>query len=201
MKLGFDIDDTINYQYEFLIDRGLKFAHKEGLMDKLDQADYSQFHPFNWDRETMVKFWVENRAELVRNLPPKAFSAEVLHKLKDEGHEIHLVTARTEYDQLYPDYMQGVISRYTRNWLNDFNIPYDELHFATADKGECCIENGIEVMIEDDVRNLRKLMGKSHIIVYDMPYNHLPEFEGLDRAHGWYEVYYKIHKFIESKAQ
>ena len=197
MKLGFDIDDTLNYQYEFLIDRGLKFLYENNLMDAYEEADFRGAHPFTWKGDWHIKFWTQHREELVSHLPPKTFAPEILRKLHDEGHEIHLITARTEIDPLYPDYMQGEISQYTKKWLKKFDIPYDELHFATADKGACCRENGIDIMVEDDCPNLRKLMGNTHIIVYNMPYNNLPEFDGLDRAHGWYAVYWLIHKFID----
>ena len=54
-------------------------------------------------------------------------------------------------------------------------------------------------MIDDDPINLRKLIGKTNIIIFDYPYNRITEFSDLTRAYSWYDIYYKIKHIKENK--
>ena len=81
----------------------------------------------------------------------------------------------------------------------NYNIYYDKIVFDVKNKGEYCQNNCIDIMIEDDPNNLRKLIGKTNIIIFDYPYNRNFEFDNITRAYSWYDIYYKIRNIKEYK--
>ena len=64
--------------------------------------------------------------------------------------------------------------------------------FNVKNKGKCCKDNNIDIMIEDDPVNLRKLIGNTNVLIFDYPYNRSNEFSNLTRVYSWYDIYYKI---------
>ena len=52
---------------------------------------------FLWGEDIAHKFWNKYRKDLVITLPAKKHSAEVIKKLKNEGNEIYIITARRKY--------------------------------------------------------------------------------------------------------
>ena len=83
--------------------------------------------------------------------------------------------------------------------MKENKIYYDEIIFDVKDKGKYCKDNTIDIMIEDDPINLRKLVGNTNVIIFDYPYNRNIEFADLTRAYSWYDIYYKIKSIEESK--
>lgn len=47
-------------------------------------------------------------------------------------------------------------------------------------------------MIEDEPKNIDKLIGNTSIIIFDAPYNRKKEFENIVRAYSWYDIYQKM---------
>lgn len=193
MKIGIDIDGVLNSSHDFCIDYGTKFCslihtyHLENA-DSMDTTDM-----FLWDEDTAHQFWNHYRYDLVCVLPAKKYAAEVIRKLKKEGAEIYIITARHNGDSWYPDNLQDV-EMVTKKWLEENEICYDKIFFNTKDKGACCLENGVDIMIEDEVNNIKKLMGNTDVFVYDCPYNRISEFSSLTRVYSWYDIYDKIHR-------
>ncbi|MCX4248670.1 MAG: hypothetical protein OSJ65_02770 [Bacilli bacterium] len=56
-------------------------------------------------------------------------------------------------------------------WLKDNSIYYDELIFANGDKTDFIITNKIDVMIEDNPRNIQEISKLIPVICYNARYN------------------------------
>lgn len=199
MKIGIDIDGVLNSQYNFCIDYGTKFCNELGKyklenINVIDTADM-----FLWGEDIAHKFWNKYRKDLVITLPAKKHSAEVIKKLKNEGNEIYIITARRNNDEWFSNSLKKEVESITKKWLKDNNIYYDKIVFDVKNKGEYCQNNCIDIMIEDDPNNLRKLIGKTNIIIFDYPYNRNFEFDNITRAYSWYDIYYKIRNIKEYK--
>ena len=178
MRIGIDIDGVLNSQYNFCIDYGTKFCNELGKY-KLENINAHQF-------------WNTYREVLVVKLPPKKYASEVINKLKNEGNLIYIITARKNNDEWFPDFLKEDVEGITKKWLKENKIYYDEIVFDVKDKGKYCKNNNIDIMIEDDPNNLRKLIGNTDVIIFDYPYNRNIEFTDLTRAYSWYDIYYKI---------
>lgn len=193
MKIGIDIDGVLNSQYDFCIEYGTKFCNEIGKykLENLNVIDTTDM--FLWNEEIAHQFWNTYRKELVMNLPSKKFAAEVVQKLKEEGNEIYIITARKNNDEWFPEDLKNV-EEITKRWLENNHIYYDKIFFDVKNKGNLCKENNVDYMIEDDPKNLKTLIGNTKVIVFDYPYNRNKEFEKMIRVYSWYDIYMKIGK-------
>ncbi len=192
MRIGIDIDGVLNSQYKFCIDYGTKFCNELGKykLENINAIDTTDM--FLWDEGIAHQFWNTYREVLVVKLPPKKYASEVINKLKNEGNLIYIITARKNNDEWFPDFLKEDVEGITKKWLKENKIYYDEIVFDVKDKGKYCKNNNIDIMIEDDPNNLRKLIGNTDVIIFDYPYNRNIEFTDLTRAYSWYDIYYKI---------
>ena len=71
-----------------------------------------------------------------------------MNKWKDEGHNIYFITARHlgEYKNPY---------EFTKKYLDENAITYDELHTGILNKGKFCKENNIDLFINSGLKGIR----------------------------------------------
>lgn len=199
MKIGIDIDGVLNSQYNFCIDYGTKFCQELGKynLQNVDAIDTTDM--FLWGDDIAHQFWNKYRKDLVVNLPAKKYCSEVINKLKKEGNLIYIITARKNNDEWFPDILKEDVEGITKKWLEENKIYYDEIVFNVKNKGKYCKDNKVDIMIEDDPINLRKLVGNTNVFIFDYPYNRSVEFDNLTRVYSWYDIYYKINCIKERK--
>ena len=75
------------------------------------------------------------------------------------------------------------------DWLEQENIIYDKIVFAPEDKLQICLENNIDVMIEDKVANIEKISTRLPVICFHAGYNKHCENDNIYRAYTWYDIY------------
>lgn len=84
--------------------------------------------------------------------PPYADAAEAIRRLWWNGHKVHMVTARGFMEHA------DEIRRWTPDWLAEFGIPYDTLHFA---KDKVAVQHELAIRydwaIDDGVHNYEAL--------------------------------------------
>ena len=199
MRIGIDIDGVLNSQYNFCIDYGTKFCNELGKyrLENINAMDTIDM--FLWEENIAHQFWNTYREDLVVKSPTKKYASEVINKLKNEGNLIYIITARKNNDEWFPDFLKEDVEEITKKWLKENKIYYDEIAFDVKDKEKYCKNNNIDIMIEDDPNNLRKLIGNTNVIIFDYPYNRNVEFADLTRAYSWYDIYYKINYIKEEK--
>ena len=103
---------------------------------------------------------------------------EIVKYINDKGYNVSIG---------YYNLVNGNSFYYKEN-----KIYYDEIVFDVKDKRKYCKDNNINIMIEDDPINLRKLLSNTNILVFDYPYNRNKEFFNLTRVYSWYDTYYRI---------
>ena len=86
-----------------------------------------------------------------------------------------------------PEYY-GQEQEITKHWLEKNNIKYDKLIFET-EKLEPCIENNIDVMIEDRPENIQELSKQIKVIKFHCSYNKHVNNENVITAYSWYHIY------------
>lgn len=114
-------------------------------------------------------------------------AALVLDVLKSEGNNIVLITNR--FFGTEESFEGKTVREITKRTLGESRINHDALIFATGFKVEECLDNGIDVIIEDNVNNIRILSEYLPVIVFDTPYNRHISGENIYRAKSWLEVY------------
>lgn len=153
MRIGIDIDDTLTDIKEELELAALKYANKLGkrikqdtidLIDKNDGSIYQVKYGFN-DKE--LKYFLKDIQEsITQKATPREYVKEAISKLKNEGNEIWIITARDI--EFHDDpYMLS------KEWLDRNNIQYDKLIVNARDKAQICKNEEIDLFIDDKVSN------------------------------------------------
>ena len=119
-----------------------------------------------------------------------ACGGEVIDKLKENGFEIYIITARflTDKNTIEGEKMRNIV----KNWLKQNNIHYDKIIFSPEDKLEICKKNNIDIMIEDKVENINNISKEIPVICFNASYNKSCTSYNIYRAYSWYDVYYNV---------
>ena len=129
--------------------------------------------------------------DVLKDCEPLPDSPKVIRALKEEGNEIYFISARItsipgcDAEQLSIDTM------------NKYEIPYDKVIIGAYDKLEYCLENGIEVFVDDSLEVLEEL-SKHGIRCYLMtsPVNKDLETGTIKRVTTWEEIYNDLQEVL-----
>ena len=197
MNIGIDIDGVLTDLERMTIDFGTRMCVEENCPINIKLSEYFETKKFNWTEEQSEKFWNKYVVGYVTESNPREFAQEVIAKLQEEGNKIYLITARDE-SGMPPEYY-GQMQQLTKQWLNAQNIKYEKLIFAkNEEKLPQCLENKIDVMIEDSPDNIKNISSKIKVIRFDCQYNKEANGENIITAYSWYHIY-RIIKEMEGK--
>ena len=153
MRIGIDIDDTLTDVKEELIEAGEKYARSLGKDIKVDKNfedknnngnKWQEMFQFNYEE---LKYFLKDIQESITNkAKPRENVVEIINKLKNDGNEIIIITARDSefHDDPY---------KYSKDWLDKNNIYYDKLVVNARNKEDACIEEKIDLFIDDSKSN------------------------------------------------
>lgn len=182
MKIGIDIDGVLTDISKFYLDYGAKYAFENNIKIVNPNA-YGLEEMLNLEKGKYKEFWARYDEYYTKNKYTREFGAEIIRKLKEEGNEIHLITARNPKSEQKEEW--------TTDWLEKNNIYYDKLVF-TDKKLEYCKDNNIDVMIEDNTNTILKISKLIPVICLDNRYNQECEGNNITRCYSWYDIYSKI---------
>lgn len=188
MKIGIDIDNTITNTV-VTVKEYVKKYHKDILKKELEIYDneVSTRKLSNWSNDEYLDFKTHYLEEALINVKVKDNASNIIKKIKSDGHEIHLITARdssvfkTPYET-------------TEKFLKDNDIVYDKLNVGNMTKKDYCIKNNIDIMIEDDPRHIESFIDSIPVIIYDEPYNKQCVAKNFYKASDWNQIYEIINK-------
>ncbi len=195
MRIGIDIDGVLTDIERFIVDYGTKYCIENNLPINLKVGEYDEFKAFNWTEEQGIEFWNKYIVYYATKYKARDFASEVIHKLKDEGHEIYIITARNDYG--VPKEYIGKMREFVAEWLKDNDIYYDKIIYTEGSKLPYCVGNYIELMIEDWDKNVKEISSKLPVLCYDCQYNKEVEGKNITRVYSWYDVYDKIKKMCK----
>lgn len=191
MRIGIDIDGVLTDIERFMIDYGTKFCFDNNIKESITLGEYDDTKMFNCNEEEVIGFWRSYVIDYFQNYEVRDLAKEILDKLKEEGHEIYIITARNDYG-VPPEYI-GKIGEITKNWLDKNQIPYDKLIFTEGSKLPYCVGNYIDVMVEDSPDNIKEISSKVPVLCYNNYWNHkISENKNITRVYSWYQVYEKL---------
>ena len=159
MNIGIDIDNTLTDIEKDLFDIANKYTKKinPNFKDKSPVkfdgfTNMAAFYTdlFGWNNEQLESFFRNERIEVVDKALPRPGVVDVLKKMKDNGNNIYIVTARTDKHDDMP-YERA------KTWLDKNGIVYDKLIVGATDKVKVCKELGIDVFIDDQLNNCMKI--------------------------------------------
>ena len=190
MRIGIDIDGVLNNVGLYELEHGAKF-YIEQLGKHLENPNGDGSNNiFGGTKKEDDMFWSKEIYDFVK-LPARDHACEIIRKLKNLGHEIYIVTARTSdlsYCDISPEKMKKIVIK----WLKKYKIYYDKIVWTSKEKLSYCKENKIEVMIDDSPKHINNLNSFCKVICFDAPYNKNCEGENITRCYCWYDIYDKI---------
>ena len=190
MRIGIDIDGVMIDTERFVTEYGTKYCMENNLTYRIKLDKYDSAKALGISKENEEKFWNNYLKKYVTESKPRAFTKEIIDMLKSKGYEIYIITARNEWGFLKEDY--GKMQEYTEKWLKDNDISYDKVIFTEGSKVPYVIGNYIDVMIEDEPKNVKEIAKKIPVICYNNKYNEAVIGKNILRAYSWYDVYKKI---------
>lgn len=186
MRIGIDIDGVLTDIEQWQLDYGGKFFSKfnKSIVNK---DGYEITTIFGIDDDLDSQFWNEYLYEYVTKEPSRKFASEVIKKLKEDGNEIYIVTARylTDRNTKEGQQMREIVVK----WLDEQKIYYDKIIFSPEDKLENCKKNNIDVMIEDKVENINNVSRTIPVICFHAGYNKECKGKNIYRVYNWYDIY------------
>ncbi len=189
MRIGIDIDNCISNFNDELLKEYLKHdkeLRNTGIIN--ESPEYIRKGMFDWTEEEEKSFYNSNIESIVRKLKPLEGAVYYIKKLKEDGHEIYIITGRDNGEYANPYNL-------TEEWLNKYDINYDKLILTNAydkhAKTEKCLENNIDLMIEDST-NISLDLISNGIKVYTMNTRYNQKDKTLDRVSEWKEIYERI---------
>lgn len=201
MNIGIDIDNVISNFDEALLEEYLKHDNDLRGTGIVNKALYITHGMFDWTEKEEREFYLANIERIVKTLNVKDGAKEYIDKLKQDGHNIFIITGRDNGEYTNPVEM-------TQKWLKENNIYYDKLIFTNAYKNdkhgktEKCFENNIDIMIDDSVHICKDCM-ENNITTLLMDRVVTRKEKGMTRVKNWKEIYefisnYKINVILDT---
>lgn len=139
---------------------------------------------FGWTEETKFDFFNMYYKNVLEDVKPLPKAQEIINKLKEEGNEIYFISARITT-------IEGCnAEEISKNTMHKYNIPYNKMIIGAYNKLDYCLNNNIEVFIDDSLEVLQEL-SKHGIKCYLMtsPVNRELDTQNIKRVHSWQEIY------------
>lgn len=190
MRIGIDIDGVLTDIEKWQLDYGSKFYYENYNKEIINPKGYETNEIFNSDIECDDQFWNKYFKDYSINVEVRKFADEVISKLKQDAYEIYIITARGSFLSHSAKIMtKEENEQIVKQWLNKNNIYYDDIIFSPEDKLDICINNNIDIMIEDKVDNIDKISTKIPVICFNAGYNEICKGNNIYRAYSWYDIY------------
>lgn len=195
MRIGIDIDGVLTNIEEFVADYEVKFCYENSLSYRVNLNEYDDSKALGISSQNCNKFWNKYIKYYATEYRARDFASEVIKKLKEDGHEIYIITARNEYGLTGEDY--GKMKQFVREWLEKNNIYYDKIVYTEESKLPYCIGNYIDIMIEDKPENIKEISTKIPVLCYNCTYNKDIKGKNITRVYSWYDIYNKIEQMCK----
>lgn len=196
MKIAFDVDGILTKLQEFQIEYGMKFfLDSERAVDTTKIGFKEMFH---CSKEEEDKFWIKNIWRYCLAEQAREDASEIINKLKEEGDEIYILTARVHTTK------QNAVGKLFRGmlkyWLHHEKIPYDHIIYydeesSAKDKAITCLEEGIEFMMDDQPKNIDSLKEVTNVSFFKENYNENCEDKRAIAVRDFKEFYHVISEY------
>lgn len=196
MNIGFDIDGVLTNEEDYLIECMTKYVYENNLPDMIVPTGY-ETRKYK-DMQKLFKVYQDNFVwEYANNWKPRLFASEIVHKLREEGHKIYIITSRhPTVDNIETSKkMKNIIKK----WLNKNKIEYDGLFFE-IDKTVKIKELKLDAMVEDSPATIPSFVKLTHVFCFDNRYNTNLELDNMTRVFSFYDLYRKIKTYFDKNA-
>ena len=188
MRIGIDIDNTLTEvqdklnkaAFEYAIQLGKNIDNYDNPMENIKNNRDTYKKKFQFTYEELKYFLKEIQENITNNATPRENAKEVIDKLKEDGHEIYIITARDSdfHDDPY---------KLSKDWLDKNKIYYDKLIVNAREKSSVCKIEKIDLFIDDQLNNCLSVanVGIKTIMITDKLY----DYNEIMQLKNWNEIY------------
>lgn len=194
MKIGIDLDGVVfNSEKEFRVYSELYDMIDLKQNSKKDNRELKFQKRFNWTEEEIQGFLKKYHKQVIVESNYMPGVKRVLKLLKNDGHELILITARGGINK---DMIKVTEERFKQENMNIF----DKSYWATENKDEVCVKENIDIMIDDSYDKCESIAKSKIKTIYlkDAPSYDLEENDYIKVLYNWGEIYRYI-KEIEKQ--
>lgn len=192
MIIGVDADGVLTDMQEFNYQCGKQYFKKEIV----DPAGYSVKEIFGVGKVEELFYGLQYFPKYCKEYPPREDAAAVLQLLREEGHDLHEITARKFVT------FKNFIGKYSKKWFVEwcekYGFSFSSITFCSEkngpeDKYNACKRLNVDVMIDDRPEIVLYLAERGiPVLMMDAPYNQEVKHENVTRVYGWKDVYERI---------
>ena len=184
MKIGVDLDGVIyDSEKELRVYSELFEILDLKKNTKTDNQELAYQKRFVWTEEEKKQFWNKYHRPILRTANFMPGAKDVLTQLKQDGHELYIVTARGGYDKTV---IEETIASLKDHGLDIFT----RMHWNSKNKAKICQEEQLDLMIDDSYDNCKAIAEAGIPVIYvkDAPSK---EFEHplAQTLYNWGEIY------------
>lgn len=182
MRIGIDIDNTITNTLPILKEYCRKYNDtvvKRNL--KMHEDGVASYNLYDWTPEENQDFCNKYLEEVVLQAEVKKDAKEIIQELKEAGHDIYIISSRA-----VPEFKTPYET--TEKFLKEKGIVYDKLLVGKIEKKSSCIENDIEVLIDDEPQHIMQMSEFIPVLVFDGIYNRQCVGDNIIRVYDWIDI-------------
>lgn len=190
MRIGIDLDDTITKTDEILFKYAKKYNEEEKILFKINRGEWDWNKAFGWDEEKCETFFSRYLKKIFEEAEIKENAKEKINALKKDGNKIIIITARDTKSL-------KEVHKVCENWLINNKVNVDKIVVDGEDKAQKCLENKIDIFIDDNVYNCESVYKnlKIPVLLMDSRYNKDYQNSNIKRVYNWNEIYNEICKY------
>lgn len=186
MKIGIDLDGVVfDSEKDLRIYQELYDMYVLKQNTKVDEKEVRIQSRFGWSDEVFMDFLNRYHVPIIKEANYMPGAKMILKMLKDEGHELIIITAR---GGINPRIISATEQRLEKDGMLDM---FDKYYYAVEDKAEICKKENIDVMIDDSNHNCKNTSENGIKTIYfkDAPSYEMNENENLKTLYNWGEIY------------
>jgi len=196
MKIGIDIDGVIlDSEREFRIQAELYDILTLKRNSIINNKELKAQVRYDWTEEESNNFINQEFLDVSRKCNFMPGAIEIINILKNEGHELIIITARGEIIKE----MRNIAEKR----FKEKELKFDKYYWAINNKLEICKQENIDIMIDDYYKTCKSISENKIKTLYfrEYPNYELEENEYLKEVHNWGEIYRYIHEIGGNNAR
>ena len=195
MNIGIDLDGVLTDIQGFNRRHAPRFFKRKFKRAVVDERPYDIRDIFACPEQEYQAYWSRYLLWYATIEPARGGARELTLKLCADDHSVYIISKRVFAHQ--HTFMGLLMRALARNWLWRNRIRYKAIVFCDNDvpasKKDACLENHIDIMIDDETVNIRAIAPIAKVICFDASYNHDCGGMNIMRAKNFDEAYSLIY--------
>ena len=193
MNIGIDLDGVVfDSEKEYRVYAELYDVIDLKQNNMVNNKELRCQRRYKWTEEQLNNFFKKYNQKVLENSNFMPGAKNILRLLKEEGHNLIVITARGGISQDEIEVTQKVLKQ------NKLDI-FDKYYFTAKNKDEVCVKEKIDVMVDDSYKICKAVADANIKTIYlkDAPSYDLEENDCIKVLYNWGEIYRYI-KEMES---